>query len=231
VRGFLRDAVCGRSPKASSLRLTRRHFLLQGDDFGAGDLHPVELLVRHAGQLFRREIHVLMQVLVLLGCREPQVLHEQLQRLELVCPACLDTRLLRERLEIGVGDGLAGHWWSQGPKTLCNLWGHLCFGGLPSSLLFEPVRADDGQAQVSGEDEKKLRVERVRNVMTNRHGDGERAVLFSEKMVDGWRVLIWVGATGGDARRHSTGRSRREVSEILARAQRPVQEGLFVEDH
>ena len=50
----LRDAVCGPRPKASTLRLTRRHFLFQGDDFGVGGLHAVELLVRHAVQLLRR---------------------------------------------------------------------------------------------------------------------------------------------------------------------------------
>ncbi len=49
----LRDAVCGPRPKASTLRLTRRHFLFQGDDFGVGGLHAVELLARHPGQLFR----------------------------------------------------------------------------------------------------------------------------------------------------------------------------------
>ena len=47
---------------------------------------PVELLIRHPVQLLWREMHVLMQVLVLLGSREPEMLHEQLQRLELVCP-------------------------------------------------------------------------------------------------------------------------------------------------
>ena len=45
-------------------------------------------------------------MLVLLGCRQAQMLHEQLQRLELICPAGLDTRLLRERLEVGVGNRL-----------------------------------------------------------------------------------------------------------------------------
>jgi len=39
--------------------LRRRHFLLQGNDFGVGGLRTVELLVRHPVQLFRREMHVL----------------------------------------------------------------------------------------------------------------------------------------------------------------------------
>jgi len=34
------------------------------------------------------------------------MLHQQLQRLELVRQACLDTRLVRERLQVGVGNGL-----------------------------------------------------------------------------------------------------------------------------
>jgi len=34
------------------------------------------------------------------------MLHEQLQRLELFRPACLDTRLLREHVEVHVGNGL-----------------------------------------------------------------------------------------------------------------------------
>jgi len=105
VRGVLLKVICGPCLKAGTLGLSRRHFLPDVDDFGVGSLHPVELLVRHAVQLFRREMHVLMQVLVLLGSREAEMLHEQLQRLVLVCPAHLDTRLLRERLEIGVGDG------------------------------------------------------------------------------------------------------------------------------
>ena len=51
-------------------------------------------------------MYVLMQMLVLLGSREPQMLHEQLQCLELIRPARLDTGLFRERLQISVGDGL-----------------------------------------------------------------------------------------------------------------------------
>jgi len=69
VRDVLRDALCGPSTKAGSLGLSRCHFLLQGADFGVGRLRTVELLVRHPVQLFRREMHVLMQVLVLLRCR------------------------------------------------------------------------------------------------------------------------------------------------------------------
>ena len=50
-----------------SLGLIRRHFLLQGDNDGVGRLRPVELLVRHPIQLFRREMHVVMQVLFWCG--------------------------------------------------------------------------------------------------------------------------------------------------------------------
>ena len=69
VRGVLRDTIFGLRPKARSLRPGRRHFLLQGDDFTVGGLRTVELLIRHAVQLLPREMHVLMQVLVLLGSR------------------------------------------------------------------------------------------------------------------------------------------------------------------
>ena len=34
------------------------------------------------------------------------MLHEQFQRFELIRPACWNPRLCRERLEIGVGNGL-----------------------------------------------------------------------------------------------------------------------------
>ena len=47
-----------------------------------------------------------MQVLVLLWSREPQMLHEQLQRLELIRPARWHPRLCCERLQIGVGNRL-----------------------------------------------------------------------------------------------------------------------------
>jgi len=104
-RAVLRDAACGPRPKASTLSLTRRHFLFQGNDFGVGGLHPVELLVHHAVQLFRREMHVLMQVSMLLGSREAKMLHEQLQRLELVVPKQHHVDL------IGFGLGRR-HWWS-----------------------------------------------------------------------------------------------------------------------
>ena len=49
-------------------------------------------------------MHVLMDVLVLLGRRQAEVLHQQLQRLQLVGPPGLNTRLLREYVEIGVGN-------------------------------------------------------------------------------------------------------------------------------
>ena len=67
MRGALRDALCGPSAKAGSLGLSRRHFLLQGDDFGVGGFRTVELLVRHPVQLLPREMHGVMKVLVLLG--------------------------------------------------------------------------------------------------------------------------------------------------------------------
>ena len=59
MRGALRDAVCGPRPKASTLSLTRRHFLFQGDDSGVGGFDPVELLVRHPVQLLWREMHMM----------------------------------------------------------------------------------------------------------------------------------------------------------------------------
>ena len=61
-----RHRYCCR-PKAHPLGLIRRHFLFEGDNDGIGRLRTVELLVRHAVQLFRREMHVVMQVLVLFG--------------------------------------------------------------------------------------------------------------------------------------------------------------------
>ena len=69
VRGVQRDAVSGSSARADSLGFSRRHFLPEGDDFGGGGPRTVELLLRHPVQLFRREMPVLMQVLVLLGSR------------------------------------------------------------------------------------------------------------------------------------------------------------------
>ncbi len=105
MRGVPGDAVCGPSPKAGSLRLSRRHFLFQGDDFGAGDLDPGELVVRHAVQLLLREVHVLMQVLVLLGSRQSKMLYYEFQRLEFVCPARRNPRLIGERLQVSVDDG------------------------------------------------------------------------------------------------------------------------------
>ena len=57
------------------MSLSRRHFLLQGDNDGIGRLRTDELLVRHPVQLFRREMHVLMQVLVLLGSRQAPTKH------------------------------------------------------------------------------------------------------------------------------------------------------------
>jgi len=76
VRSALSGDLCGPSAKAHPLRLSRRHFLFEGDDFGVGGLRTVELLVRHPVQLFRREMHVMMQMLVLLGSREPKMLDE-----------------------------------------------------------------------------------------------------------------------------------------------------------
>jgi len=73
-------------------------------EHGVGGLSTVELLVRHPVQLLGREMHVLMDVLVLLGRRQAEVLHQQLQRLQLVGPPGLNTRLLREYVEIGVGN-------------------------------------------------------------------------------------------------------------------------------
>ena len=57
------------APKAGSLGLSCRHFLLRCDDVRVGVFHPVERPVRHPVQLLRREMHVLMQVLVLRAAR------------------------------------------------------------------------------------------------------------------------------------------------------------------
>ena len=104
VRGVPGGAFCGPRPEARPLRVIRRHFLLKGYEHGVGGLSTVELLVRHPVQLLGREMHVLMDVLVLFGRRQAEVLHQQLQRLQLVGPPGLNTRLLREYVEIGVGN-------------------------------------------------------------------------------------------------------------------------------
>ena len=70
-------AVCGPRTEARPLGVIRRHFLLKGCDHGVGGLRTVELLVRHPVQLLRREMHVLMDVLVLLGSRQAQMLHQE----------------------------------------------------------------------------------------------------------------------------------------------------------
>jgi len=41
MRDVLRDAGCGPSAKAGPLRLRRRHFLFEGDDFGVDRLGTV----------------------------------------------------------------------------------------------------------------------------------------------------------------------------------------------
>lgn len=61
------DVFCRSCPKAGSLGLSRRHLLFEGDDLGIGGLRPVELLVRQPTQLLGREMHMLMEVLVLRG--------------------------------------------------------------------------------------------------------------------------------------------------------------------
>ena len=106
VRGLLGDAVCGPRPKAGSVSLRHRPFLFEGDDFGVGGLRTVELPIRHPVQLFRREMHVVMKVLMLFGSREAEMLHQEFQRLQLVRPARWNPRLCRERLQIGVGNRL-----------------------------------------------------------------------------------------------------------------------------
>ena len=77
VRGVPGGAVCGPRTEARPLGLIRRHFLLKGCDHGVGGLCTVELLVCHPVQLLRREMHVLMDVLVLLGSRQAQMLHQE----------------------------------------------------------------------------------------------------------------------------------------------------------
>ena len=50
------------------LGVSRRDFLLQGYQCGVDGLSTVELLVRHPLQLLGREMHVLVDVPVLLRC-------------------------------------------------------------------------------------------------------------------------------------------------------------------
>ena len=88
VRGVPGGAFCGPRTEARPLGVIRRHFLLKGYEHGVGGLSTVALL--------GREMHVLMDMLVLLGRREAEVLHQQLQRLQLGGPPGLNTRLLRE---------------------------------------------------------------------------------------------------------------------------------------
>jgi hypothetical protein len=61
-----------------ALGVIRRDFLLQGYKHGVGGLSTVERLVCHPLQLLGREMHVLMDVLVLLGRRQTEMLHQQL---------------------------------------------------------------------------------------------------------------------------------------------------------
>ena len=96
VRGGPGSAVCGPRTEARPLGVIRRHFLLKGCDHGVGGFRTVELLVRHPVQLLGREVHVLMEVLVLLGGRQAEVLHQQLQRLQLVGPPGRNPGLLRQ---------------------------------------------------------------------------------------------------------------------------------------
>ena len=72
VRGVPGGAFCGPRPEARPLGVIRRHFLLKGYEHGVGGLSTVELLVCHPLQLLGREMHVLMQVLVLLGSPRPR---------------------------------------------------------------------------------------------------------------------------------------------------------------
>ena len=69
VRGGPGGAVGSPRTEARPLGVIRRHFLLKGCEHGVGGLRTVELLVCHPVQLLRREVHVLMDVLVLLGSR------------------------------------------------------------------------------------------------------------------------------------------------------------------
>ena len=61
----VRGVPGGPRPEARPLGVIRRHFLLKGYEHGVGGLSTVELLVRHPVQLLGREMHVLMDVLVL----------------------------------------------------------------------------------------------------------------------------------------------------------------------
>ena len=67
VRGGPGGAVCGPRTETRPLGVIRRHFLLKGCDHGVGGLRTVELLVCHPLQLLQREMHLLVDVLVLLG--------------------------------------------------------------------------------------------------------------------------------------------------------------------
>ena len=77
VRGVTGGAVFGPRTEARPLDVIRRHFLLKGCDHGVSGLSTVELLVRHPVQLLRHEMHVPMDVLVLLGSRQSQMLHQE----------------------------------------------------------------------------------------------------------------------------------------------------------
>ena len=76
VRGGPGNAVCGPRTEARPLGLIRRDFLLKGCDHGVGGLSTVELLVRHPVLLLGREVHVLMDVLMLRGRRQTEMLHQ-----------------------------------------------------------------------------------------------------------------------------------------------------------
>ena len=76
VRGGPGGAVFGPRTEARPLGVIRRHFLLKGCDYGVGGFRTVELLVRHPVQLLEREVHVLMDVLMLRGRRQTEMLHQ-----------------------------------------------------------------------------------------------------------------------------------------------------------
>ena len=60
-------AVGGPRTETRPLGVIRRDFLFQGYEHGVGGLRTVELLLCHPVQLLRREMHVLVDVLELLG--------------------------------------------------------------------------------------------------------------------------------------------------------------------
>ena len=66
--------------------LVRGHFLFERGQGFIGRFSPVQLIVRHAIQLFRRETHMLMDMLMLLWSRQTKMLHQELECLELVAP-------------------------------------------------------------------------------------------------------------------------------------------------